>query len=167
MRRTKRRNHQSTVCQEPKLSAASASRLGRQDQLRAVCANNGLHIVGWAIFMRVRAAHQRTVRVGPVALTRGRRRIAGWFRRLAARPFLAFIGRLLRLLVRAGGVCFGTRFGLQPDTSGIEFSLQRLTPGQFRRQCLRNWPSVSAASACAVSWVILTASLARSSQARS
>lgn len=45
--------------------------IGGQDQLRSFSADDGLRVVGLAIFMRVGAAHQRAVRIGQVALPFG------------------------------------------------------------------------------------------------
>ena len=106
--------------------------------MRAISADDGLGVVGLAILMRVRTAHQRAVGVGQVALPLGRRRVIR--RRLgrpAATPCLGIIGRLLALISRAGSLGLGARFVFQTLAGRIELGAQRLAPGQLRRQRLR------------------------------
>jgi len=105
--------------------------------LRPIGADHGLGIVGLAVFMGVRAAHQCAVRIGEVALTLRRRLIVGRFGRVSPAASLGVVDGLLGFVGRAFGFCFGARLGLNPCTGFIEFCLEAFASGDFCWQSLR------------------------------
>jgi hypothetical protein len=105
--------------------------------LAALGTDYRLGVVGLAIFVSLRLAHQLRIGVGEVDLSIRRRGPVGRLGRPAAPSLLGFVGGLFLFVLWPFGLGLCLGFRLQAGAGGVKLLLQRPAPGDLGRQRLR------------------------------